>query len=155
MLHARQAELRDALLLTPRLRPEDRDEIEAASGKSPFCALLEGIFPSVPALSIVDEAGTVMGIYGVIPIEQHFVGAIWMLAATELLEHSRQFLRESRAWIDTLQSCYPVLFNVVDARNTTHIRWLKWCGFTFIKLHEDYGPQHRPFYEFIRIKTNV
>jgi hypothetical protein len=74
-----------------------------------------------------------------------------MVATDELLEYQMKFLRRSRIYIELIQQEYPLLHNVVDARNELHIKWLKWMGFKFIQLHEEYGVEKRPFYEFIRI----
>ena len=41
--------------------------------------------------------------------------------------------------------------NYVYAENSSAIKWLKALGVTFIKLHESYGQQKKPFYEFLRI----
>jgi len=63
----------------------------------------------------------------------------------------RTFLRQSKIELRKILKEYPVLFNVVDSRNEVHVRWLQWMGFTFIKKHSEYGPEKRPFYEFVRI----
>jgi hypothetical protein len=43
------------------------------------------------------------------------------------------------------------LWNIVDARNELHIRWLKRFGFVALKKHPQVGPQGLPFFEFVRI----
>jgi hypothetical protein len=53
--------------------------------------------------------------------------------------------------VQTLQQNYDVLFNLVDERNTLHIRWIQWCGFTFVNRHPALGAEQRPFLEFVRI----
>jgi hypothetical protein len=63
----------------------------------------------------------------------------------------RTFLRKSKEQLQQLFSNYSVLFNVVDARNTVHIRWIKHMGFTFVAEHAEWGPEKRLFYEFVRI----
>jgi len=63
----------------------------------------------------------------------------------------RTFLKESKAQLAKLHEQYPVLFNVVDARNEVHVRWLRYMGFTFIRKHPNWGPEGRLFYEFVRI----
>ena len=57
----------------------------------------------------------------------------------------------SKGVVEIFQKRYRVLYNFIDARNTLHIKWLKWCGFTFIQKHYDYGYEKRLFYEFVRI----
>ena len=44
-----------------------------------------------------------------------------------------------------------VLYNCVYAENRSAIKWLKTLGFTFVKLHPEYGHMKKPFFEFVRI----
>ena len=46
---------------------------------------------------------------------------------------------------------YPILFNFVDARNTTHVKWIKYMGFSIIQEHATFGVEGRLFYEFAKI----
>lgn len=61
-----------------------------------------------------------------------------------------QFLRECRRYLAGMEQLYPVLFNLIDERNTVHMRWLRWMGFTFIR-RTTYGHEQRPFLEFIKL----
>jgi hypothetical protein len=63
----------------------------------------------------------------------------------------RWFLRKSKEVLAEMQKKYPLLFNVVDARNEVHVKWIGWLGFTFVKKHLNWGPEGRMFYEFVRI----
>ena len=152
MPHVRLATIQDAHSLAKDLRPEDEAEIRAMSGQEPLRALLHGIqFSDVP-LAIQDDDGTTIGLFGVVTTQQKpRVGAVWLLASPKLLKYSRRLARESRRWVQTLQQNYDVLFNLVDERNTIHIRWIQWCGFTFVNRHPTLGAEQRPFLEFVRI----
>ncbi len=81
-------------------------------------------------------------------------GAVWLLGSDALTQPPlrRQFLVEGTVYLDTLHRFRPLLWNVVDERNTLHVRWLKWMGFTFINRHPYYGAEQRPFLEFVRLK---
>lgn len=81
------------------------------------------------------------------------IGSVWLLGAQELNNYSLYFLRHCRSWVNKLQEDYIVLWNYVDARNKVHIRWLKWCGFTFLRLINNHGVEQRPFYEFERVRA--
>ncbi|WP_438027644.1 hypothetical protein [Sorangium sp. So ce233] len=70
-----------------------------------------------------------------------------------LVERPLPFLRNSRAWVDKLMDGYQTLWNVVDARNEIHIRWLRWCGFTILRTIENYGVEARRFHEFARMRS--
>ena len=63
----------------------------------------------------------------------------------------RDFLHTSRILVEEWQKRFPILQNFIDARNVTHIRWLRWLDFTFISRREQHGPFGLPFYEFVRI----
>lgn len=155
MGHVRPASPSDALWLAPRLREADKAEVRAASGLDPAVALDFAVRSSRPSLAMMGDQGGCIGLFGAAPTVDPLAGIVWMLATDDLERHSRQFLRESRPWIGQLHRAYPLLFNFVDARNEIHIRWLRWCGFTFINRHEEFGVERRPFYEFVRINPDV
>lgn len=138
--------------LAQNLRDADRAEIQAASGQRPLDVLLSGFSISEPCRTIVAPDGEPLSMFGVVPIaDRKGVGAVWLLASPRLVEFSRSFLRQSRAVVAELHRNYPVLFNYTDARNTVHHKWLRWCGFKFIKTHDHFGVERRPFIEFYRL----
>ena len=137
--------------MAPRLRAADKAEISAMSGRFPVNALLAGLEGDV-SLTAVSPEGDPLLMFGVAPSRFPGAGYIWMLATDDILKHRMQFLRQSTQYIDSLHDFYPLLHNYVDARNSLHIRWLKWIGCTFIKTHTRMGVQGRPFHEFVRIK---
>ena len=152
MEFVRQATRQDALELAPLLRQADIMEIEAASGLSPEAALLHGVECGRPTLSFVDPKGGLAGMFGVTPTDDPLVGAVWMLSSGAIERYPIHFLRRCRPWVDKFHEAYPVLMNYVDQRNDVHIRWLKWMGFTFVRL-VPYGVNQLPFYEIVRVKT--
>jgi hypothetical protein len=79
--------------------------------------------------------------------------AVWLLASPGLVTIQREFMRQTRPVLDGFHASYPLLWNLVDARNEVHIRWLRYFGFTFLHLHPHVGPEGLPFYEFVRIPT--
>lgn len=140
--------------LSLTMRKEDRDECMASSGQEPREALIYGGLYSIECNTILLPNGKVGGMFGVASWI-HGAHAVWMLGSDDLLTFSIKFLRRCRSVVVQLNDKYPVIGNFVDARNTTHIQWLKWCGFSFVKLYEEYGYEGRPFYEFVRIKQCV
>ncbi len=138
----------DEIELAPRLRQADLNELHAASTLDPMNILRMGAELSVPSLTILDNHGTICGMFGVNPD-----GRVWLLGSDALVSGSlmRQFLRESRIYVQSFQALYPLLWNHIDERNTVHIRWLEHMGFTFISRIPAYGPFGLPFLEFVRI----
>lgn len=96
-----------------------------------------------------------LGILGVVPVG--LSGGAIALSGTPLLEQKRTcFLRGTLDVLAELEKSYDTLFNVCDARNTVHHRWLKWAGFKFIRRIDQFGARKVPVIEFARItQTSV
>ncbi len=142
----------DAKKLAPKLRQADIKEIKAATGETPLFTLENGIYRSDSCYTIVDEDDKPLAIFGTVPdSNRNDTGRVWLLGSDELVKHSLFFLRNSHKWVVKLHQRYNILWNYIDARNEVHIRWLKWCGFNFIRRIEKYGVEQRPFYEFEKV----
>jgi hypothetical protein len=102
-------------------------------------------------MTVCDPDGIPIGICGVNDTEVNGLASIWLMATPDLIKHQRQFLRGCREGIDDVAKGYKCAFNYTDARNTVHHKWLKWCGFTFIKEHKNFGRNQERFYEFVKI----
>lgn len=143
----------DATKLAPHLRQADLDEIKASSGRSPEGALLFGIRYSKRAYTAVSHSGDIIAIFGVGSGATEGRGIVWLLGSDIINEVAYEFLRNSKAWIQRLYGDdYTQLWNVVDTRNTVHIRWLRWLGFKFINKHNGIGRNKEDFLEFIKDK---
>ena len=83
--------------------------------------------------------GETAGIAGIIN------DTVWMLCTPAIHKYPKLFVKEAKKWIDSKTE--PYLWNVVDKRNTVHLKLLKFLGFTF---HEDllFGPNNLPFIKF-------
>lgn len=144
----------DADLLSPFLRLADIAEVRASSGLSPKDALLHGMAYSDPCYTgFVDDAPIM--IFGVCPEDNPMIGRVWLLGSDGIVAHKYDFLRKSKWWLEHFHKQFPVLYNYIDARNTYHIKWLQWLGFSFIREYPDYGVEKRLFYQFVRINSNV
>ena len=147
--HLRVATEADCIYLSKRLREEDYQEIKAGSGLSPLVSLTLGLHLSDVPLVICNKNNKPVAMLGVVP--QGLFGAIWMVGTEDLKKISLSFIKNCKGVCDVLQKDYQLLNNFVDARNTLHINWLKWMGFTFINKHKQYGVERRLFYEFVKI----
>lgn len=155
-IEAAPATFADAAVLARTLRPADRAELRALGVASAQDALFESCRRSDRAWTCRRagaEAGAgVVAMFGVgAAPEQPDLGVPWMLASTDLERCARPFLRNSRQWVRHLGEGRRALVNIVDARNAASIRWLRWCGFAFVRRLDAFGPERRPFYEFVRI----
>ena len=120
------------------LRPEDRRECVEGHGIVPTIhiplASLSGFcrYFTVPN----GETAGMVGIQG---------SKIWMLCTPAIEKYPLTFAREAKRFINSRTE--PCLWNVVDKRNTVHLKLLKFLGFTF---HEEllFGPNNLPFIKF-------
>ena len=129
-----------------RLRSGDAAEVEAF-GLSQRDALLESVNVSLFALAALED-GVPIALFGVAADDMMgSTGRPWMLTTAEVERHKKQFLRDSRHWIENVQVMYPSLENWVDARYERAIRWLRWLGFT-IHPAASYGLLGADFHHF-------
>ena len=139
--------------ISPRLRRADYNECLAATGQQPRGVLHVSLSLGDISLTLRAPDGDRVGLCGVVPCPAlPEAGVVWMVATDDIYQHQTTFLRNSKRALQNLSKDYLVLFNCVDARNSVHIKWLQWMGFTFINKHENYGAEKRLFYEFVRIK---
>lgn len=151
-LEVQPAKLSDCLWLCSEVRQADRDEVRAATGGTVLHALVEGLQGSRETWT-ARLGKTPIAMFGVAPIPldpEVRYGAVWLLGSDRIQEVRYTFLRESRPWLERLEQGFDLVGNVVDARNTIHIRWLRWLGFSFIREIPHFGHEKRPFYEFLK-----
>ncbi len=149
MGHLRKANLQDLDHVCKNMRKMDRLEALYQTGQNAEDALRLSYLWADRTQTIAGDDDQPMGICGVIND-----GCIWMICTDELFTNKKykiQLIRKGREWVDGLLKSYKVLYNFVYAENDSAIKWLKSLGFTFIKYHEEYGIQGKPFYEFLRI----
>ena len=147
----RPATLADCEFLAPRLRAADLMEIEALDGSEPLPALVES-FNASSLARVMEHQGEPFAIYGVAPSPECSDctrGVSWMLGSDGLKDHSMWFLRTCRDMLAEMHTHAEVLFNVVDVRNTVHINWLRWAGFSFGQKYPRNGTE---FWSHWRIK---
>lgn len=131
--------------IASRMRAADRQEVFAASGRTPLAALSysyrkssccwTAIFNGRPELMWgVGDINVLTG-----------VGAPWLLGTDAVEQNFRVFLRISSHWPPQLLQRYSVLRNFVDARNTVSARWLEWLGFRLFDPVDINGHSFRLF----------
>lgn len=116
--------------IADRMRQADRDEVLAASGRSPREALEYSLQKSsIARTALVDGVPEVMFGAGDVNILTR-TGAPWLLGTDAIDRHWVAFLRGSIGSLAQLSARYDVLINLVDDRQSASIRWLQWLGFT-------------------------
>jgi hypothetical protein len=137
----------DAVRLAPNLRQADREEVLAASGKSPLDALLIGYRESLSPRTILDDDDQPIAMFGITRIDAG-VGAPWLLGSDRILEYRREFIRRSREEVSKIARPWARLTNYVSEANVLHVRWLGWLGASFHELEPTYGAGRVPFRRF-------
>ena len=121
------------------LRPEDRREVEEGHGLDPIERLVWAA-QNLPCVYFTVPNGKTAGMAGVEPD-----GTIWMLTTPAINEYPITFAREAKRYVDSRPETY--LYNIVDERNTVHLKLLKFLGFKFLRKIS-YGPNNITFIEF-------
>ncbi len=124
------------------LRPDDRREIEEGWGLDPMDVLVKaaykgnGVWFEVPNGKTAGLAGVDDG------------GIIWMICTPAIHEYPITFAREAKRFVESRTE--PLLWNIVDKRNTVHLKLLKFMGFKFLR-EISHGPNQLSFIEFCRV----
>jgi hypothetical protein len=148
----RTAVASDVNRMKDELRASDVREVWASHNHSPEQALVFSLAVSPFCMTIVNK-GTPTAMFGLSPETKHSA-TIWLLGTTGIPKMYLTFLRITRFMIPKMLEQFPVLFNFVDVRNQTSLRWLAWAGAEFGKL-KPYGVEGRPFVPFRFTKSEV
>jgi len=134
-----------AIEVASNLRPDDRRELVEGHGHDPIDALSQASsWASTVYFTVPD--GRIAGLAGV-----HDNGAIWMLCTPAIEDFPHTFAREAKRFINSREE--KLLWNIVDKRNTVHLKLLSFLGFKFLRevIH---GPNNLTFIEFCRVRSS-
>ena len=131
-----------AFEVASNLLPEDRREVEGGHGHDPK-VILPLTYDMGDSVYFRVPNGELAGIAGV-----HGEGQIWMLCTPAILKYPMTFAREAKRYVESRQE--KLLWNIVDKRNTVHIKLLRFLGFKFLRELK-HGPNQLTFIEFCRV----
>jgi len=83
----------------------------------------------------VEIDGTPAMLFGVAPAPSVGIGVPFMLKTPDLKKCKRDFIRRCPEFVESMQSGYQRLANIVAKENDVAHTWLEWCGFTIEKKH--------------------
>tara|TARA_Y100001963_G_scaffold140258_1_gene207084 strand:- start:788 stop:1231 length:444 start_codon:yes stop_codon:yes gene_type:complete len=126
------------------LLPDDRREVEEGHGLDPLESLLFAVH-SHSCVWFEVPNGKTAGMAGVGP-----EGEIWMLCTPAIHEYPITFAREAKRFVESRTE--PLLWNIVDRRNTVHLKLLRFLGFKFLR-EIFHGPNQLSFIEFCKINV--
>ena len=135
--------LEAATEVASNLRSDDYREVTEGHGINPI-AFLPMVAQEGSAVYFTVPDGKTAGLAGV-----GDDGAIWMLCTPEIERYPITFAREAKRYVDSRQE--RLLWNIVDCRNTVHLKLLKFLGFKFLRKLR-YGPYNLEFIEFCRVR---
>ena len=131
--------------MASNLRPEDHREVQEGHGHDPIVHVPSGALIGDSVYFTVPD-GRLAGIAGV-----HENGQVWMLCTPAIHKYPITFAREARRFIESRTE--KLLWNVVDERNTVHLKLLRFLGFKFLRRLK-YGPNNLSFIEFARVQSS-
>ena len=112
-----------------KLRDEDIREIQTASGEeNVHQVILDGLTEDT-YIGFMD--GEPFVLYGVCK-HSSFSGIVWAVTTDAMESHKIASAKWTLKAVQELHESTSILLtNTVDSRNTKHINWLKWAGFSF------------------------
>ena len=115
-----QCTLEAAYQVVSQLRQADLEECVEGHGIVPIIDIpLASLSGTCVSFNVPD--GRIAGLAGI-----HEGGQIWMLTTAAIEDFPHHFVREAKRFIDKRPE--PYLWNIVDKRNTIHIKLLKFLG---------------------------
>ncbi len=139
----------DAFHVGVRMRPADRDEIEALEGRVVREFLTDAVAHGARTLAIRGEPALLYGIVACDDLPGH---AIPWLVTTSTIGHDElmTIMWMSRLQVELWQRHTDVLEAPCDSRNTFHREWLEWLGFQHGGHLATFGAAGLPFDLYIR-----
>ncbi len=126
------------------LRPDDFREIYEGHGENPLISIPRDALRG-DTVYFTAPNGKTAGIAGV---QQG--GLIWMLCTPVVEKYPHTFARQAKQFVDSRTE--PLLWNIVDKRNTVHLKLLQFLGFKFLRELK-YGPNQLTFIEFCKLNV--
>jgi hypothetical protein len=142
--------------LAANLRAADREELYACSGTRDYLSLLAySVAQSEHVLVGCTPDGEPGAAFGVTTVSLlSNIGCPWMLGTERAGLFKRSLVAGGRAYTAAMLQQYARLENLVDARNTAAVAWLRRCGYT-IGSARPHGPLGLPFHHFRIERTHV
>ena len=136
-----------AVEVASNLRSDDYREVYEGHGHFPLLFIPMNALHG-DSVYFTHPDGRIAGIAGVDKAD----GKIWMLCTPVIHDRPMLFAKNAKRWIESREE--KLLWNIVDKRNTAHLKLLKFLGFKFLRELE-HGPNKLTFIEFCRVRTSI
>ena len=133
--------LEAAIEVASNLRPEDRREVEEGHGVDVFTSIVSKAQEGT-CIYFTMPNGKTAGMAGV-----EDDGMIWMLTTEAIYDYPFAFARGCKKYVEHHSNLH--LWNIIDKRNTVHLKLLKFLGFEFLE-EIFHGPNNLPFIRFYK-----
>tara|TARA_R100000781_G_scaffold65103_1_gene41005 strand:- start:76 stop:513 length:438 start_codon:yes stop_codon:yes gene_type:complete len=136
--------LEAAMHVASNLRCDDFKEVYEGHGQFPLFSIPRDAMNGDTVYFTVPNGKTA----GVAGVQEG--GLIWMLCTPEVEKYPHTFAREAKKFVNKRRE--PLLWNIVDKRNTVHLKLLQFLGFKFLRELK-YGPNQLTFIEFCKLNV--
>ena len=130
-----------AIEVASNLLPADRREVEEGHGVDPMITLPQTVGKDF-CVYFTAPNGKTAGMGGI-----GSDGYIWMVCTPVIHDYPVAFVKEAKRVLNSRTE--KLLWNIVDKRNTTHLKLLRYLGFKFLREFK-YGPNNLTFIEFAK-----
>lgn len=128
--------------LSDRLRYEDRRELRDLLNLSPRRALHYGLESSDQTWGALADGRPCL-VAGSKALGQS-VTNVWLVGSYEIETIGLSLCKFARKKMYSLAEDFPYMVAVVDERNTAHVRWIEWLGFSRVRA----STHGKPFAEY-------
>lgn len=139
--------------IASRMRYEDIREAADLANLSPQEAIQTSLKASEgngrAYVVYADETPEV--VFGCVGSSAIGVGHPWLLGTDIIAALPVSFAKLFVRYVKEFQGLFPILTNIMDARNESHLKWLEATGFKFIKDYPDFGPGRVLAKQFIKV----
>ena len=150
----RFARFEDIAAVAADMRALDKKELELSGGWEPLEALTQS-FNASAFCRCIELDGRPVALFGVVkPYILSRKGFIWLLGSNGLAKVKKNFVENSKKYVNECFQYAGFLENYVWIENKLSIRWLKWCGFKFDEP-KPYGIKKALFLHFYKEKEDV
>ena len=150
----RPARPEDGPAMARLLRPSDRAELLAVSPDPRLGHRLSRAVAASRAAWLLVRHGEPLCLFGLAATQAPGVGSPWLVGSPAMDRETVALARLSRVVVARFNQLFPVLVNLVDARNRRALRWAAWAGFTVAARPQPYGPLGLPFHRILKERGN-
>jgi len=134
----------DCLIVGSNLREREMQEIWGYNNSLPVEGVTNSFNTSVVKMTI-EHDGKPIAMFGIMILNE--VPTLWLMPTNDLEKIGRNFVRNTKEWINKMLEEYPTLVAYVNCLNEESERWMVYVGGQYIRK-VFMGKDNAPFWEF-------